>query len=44
MEQKERKNVKQKGWRTTRKQSPLNKHEQISYEFTDTKAACTGPA
>lgn len=35
--------VNQKRWRTTRKQNPLNQHEQRSYDFTDTKAACTGP-
>lgn len=44
MEENERMNVNQKGWRTTRKQSPLNQDEQSSFEFTDTKTACTGPA
>lgn len=31
------------GWKT-RKQGPLNLHKQSSYEFTETGAACTGPA
>ncbi|CAO2581047.1 hypothetical protein LEMLEM_LOCUS1736, partial [Lemmus lemmus] len=34
----------QRRWKTSRKQSPLNQHEQNIRELTETEAACTGPA
>lgn len=31
----------QKGWRTPRKQDPLNQQDQFTYELTKYEAACT---
>ena len=44
MEEEAEKSVGTKGGRKTPgKQGPLNQHEQISNEFTETEAACIGP-
>ena len=30
------------GWRTPRKQGPLNQHDPYTYELTESESACTG--
>ena len=37
-----RKGVTKRGSKTPRNQGPLNQHDKISYELTETEAACIG--